>query len=130
MEFVHPAIGTVTLLFSMWILSRGLVAQRGIKASTVARRRHKRWAPWAFAAMVASGVSGAASTLWLRPDLTLGETWHLVVGLGSITVMGVAGLLTRAFTRDPRLRKVHPLIGILSVALGVLQGILGIQLLP
>ena len=32
--------------------------------------------------------------------------------------------------RDPRLRTVHPWLGVGSVALAVLQAILGIQLLP
>lgn len=130
MAFLHPVLGTLTILFSLWILARGLTARQGGKSATRARRFHKRWAPWALGAMVASGISGTASTLWLRPDLTLGETWHLAVGFLSIGLMGVTGLLTRAFTKSPSLRNVHPFLGIASVALGFLQGILGIELLP
>jgi hypothetical protein len=130
MAFVHPAIGALTILFSAWIMTRGLVARQGVKESTKARRFHKKWAPWAFAGMVLSGITGLLSTLLLRPDLTLGETWHLVLGLTSIGLMGAAGLLTRSFTRDPRLRTVHPWIGVAAVVVAAVQGIVGIELLP
>ncbi|MEZ4237882.1 MAG: DUF4079 family protein [Myxococcota bacterium] len=130
MAFVHPAIGVLTILLSFWIMSRGLVARQGVKQSTRARRFHKKWAPWAFAAMVLSGTTGLASTVLLRPDLSVGQTWHLWIGIVSISTMGAAGLLTRAFTRNDRLRTVHPWIGVGSVVLAVLQGIVGIELLP
>jgi UDP-N-acetylmuramyl pentapeptide phosphotransferase/UDP-N-acetylglucosamine-1-phosphate transferase len=130
MAFVHPVIGALTIVFSIWIMARGLLARQGGKTAHKARRFHKRWAPWALGAMVLSGVTGTLSTLWLRPDLTLGETWHLAVGWGSILLMGLAGLLTRAFTASPSLRNVHPFIGVASVAAGLAQGILGIELLP
>jgi hypothetical protein len=128
--FVHPVIGAVTIVFSIWVMSRGLVARQGRKQSTAARRFHKRWAPWALGGMVASGVTGLGSTVLLRPDLTVGETLHLEVGLLGIGLMGVAGLLTRSFSRDPRVRTVHPWIGVASVIAAVVQGLLGIELLP
>jgi uncharacterized membrane protein len=130
MAFVHPLIGTLTILATLWIMSRGLTARSGTKHATAARRLHKRWAPWVLAAMVLSGVTGVASTLTIRPDLHLGQTWHLAVGWVAIGLMAAAGLLTRAFTRDPRLRSVHPWIGVASAVLALLQGILGIELLP
>ena len=80
--------------------------------------------------MVVSALTGTASTVLLRDDLTLGETWHLAVGWTAVTWMATAGLLTRAFTRNPGLRAVHPWLGVVSVGLAVVQVILGIQLLP
>jgi hypothetical protein len=80
--------------------------------------------------MAASAVTGTATTVYVRDDLTLGETWHFAVGWTAVAWMACAGLLTRAFTRDPRLRSVHPWLGVVSVALAVVQAILGIQLLP
>jgi UDP-N-acetylmuramyl pentapeptide phosphotransferase/UDP-N-acetylglucosamine-1-phosphate transferase len=130
MAFGHPVIGTLTILFSVWIMARGLLARQGGKNAHKARRFHKRWAPWALGGMVLSGVTGMASTWWLRPDLSLGETWHLAVGWLSILLMGLTGLLTRSFTRRPSLRNVHPFIGIASIAAALFQGILGIELLP
>lgn len=130
MAFVHPALGTLTVLFSIWILSRGLTARQGGKHAHAARRQHKRWAWWALGGMVASLVSGVASTLLLRPDLTLGETWHTALGVAVVSAMGLAALLTRYFTRDPRLRSVHPWIGIAAVIGGIAQAIVGIELLP
>ena len=130
MAFVHPILGALTVLFSVFVMSRGLASRRRDPQAHTARRVHRRFAPWALAAMITSAVTGTASTLLLRDDLSLGETWHLYVGWTAVAWMSAAGLLTRAFTRDPRLRSVHPWIGVGSVALALLQAILGIQLLP
>lgn len=130
MAFVHPVLGALTVLFSVFVMSRGLASRRAGPRAHAARRVHRRWAPWALAAMCLSAVSGTASTVFLRDDLTLGETWHLAVGWTAVAWMASAGLLTRAFTRDPRLRSVHPWLGLVSVALAITQAILGIQLLP
>jgi Protein of unknown function (DUF4079) len=130
MAFLHPVLGAATIALTLWILSRGLTARSGTRQATAARRVHKKWAPWVFAAMVASGLSGTASTVWLRDDLELGETWHLAVGWTAIGVMGATGLLTRAFTRNPALRGVHPWIGVVAAVLALIQGFLGFELLP
>ena len=130
MVFLHPLIGAVTILLAVWVMARGLAARRGGRGATAARRFHKRWSPWAFGAMLLSGLTGTASTVWLRPDLTLGETNHLVVGWTAIGLMAAGGLLTRAFTRNPGLRSVHPWIGVAAVVLALAQGVIGIQLLP
>ncbi len=81
--------------------------------------------------MALSAVTGTASTIYLRQeDLTLGETWHFAVGWSAVAFMSAGGLLTRAFTRNPGLRRVHPWLGVVAVSLAVIQAILGIQLLP
>ena len=130
MAFLHPILGALTVLFAVFVMSRGLASRQPTRHATGARRTHRRWAPWALAAMALSAVTGTLSTLVLRDDLTLGETWHFLVGWTAVAWMACAGLLTRAFTRNPRLRTVHPWLGVGSVALAVLQAILGIQLLP
>jgi len=128
--FVHPVIGLLTVLLAVFVMSRGLTSRRRDSRAHAARRIHRRWAPWALAAMALSAVTGTASTVFLRQDLSLGETWHLAVGWTAVAWMSAAGLLTRAFTRNPSLRRVHPWLGVVSVALAVIQAILGIQLLP
>lgn len=130
MAFVHPVIGVVTILFTMWISSRGLVARRGTQASSPARRFHRKYAVYALAAMVVSSLTGMASTVWLREDLTLGQTWHLALAWVIVGLMGLSGLLTRYFTRNASLRAVHPTLGILAVVASILQAIIGIELLP
>lgn len=130
MAFVHPAIGTLTILLAVWLMSRGLVARQGAKHSTAARRLHKRWGPWGLAGMALSGVTGALSMVLLREDLAVGDTWHLPLGLLSIALMAATALATRRFASDPRLRTVHLLLGAAAVAVCLLQGIVGIELLP
>lgn len=131
MAFLHPLLGTLTVLFSIWILSRGLAARQGGKHAHKARRLHARWAWWALWGMVASLVSGLVSTVALRPELTLDDTvWHTALGFAVVGLMAVAAVLTRYFTKDPRLRAVHPWIGIAAVIGGIAQAIVGIELLP
>ena len=130
MAFVHPAIGTVVVLYSLWIMSRGLAARRGGPRAHRARRTHKAWAIYALVGMFVALGSGFASTVWLRPDLQLGETWHLALGIAVVTSMTLAAVLTRYFTRSAALRQVHPWIGIAAVVGGIAQAIVGIELLP
>lgn len=130
MAFVHPILGGITLLLAIWLMSRGLVVRRGGKPATAARRAHKRWAWWILGLVWASLLTGFGSTILLRPDLELGETWHLALGLVVVGLFTLGGLLTRGFTRDRRLRAVHPWIGILAVLIGIAHAITGIELLP
>lgn len=130
MAFVHPALGVLAILITVWIGSRGMVARQGTRASAQARRTHRRYAVWGLVAMVVASITGTASTLWLRDDLELGETWHLAIGWLIVGLMGVTALLTRYFTKSPQLRSVHPVLGLLAVAASVLQAIIGIELLP
>ena len=130
MAFFHPILGAITLLAAVWLMSRGLVVRQGGKAATPARRTHKRWAWWVLGLMWASLITGLSTTLLLRPDLELGETWHTALGITVVLLFTLGGLLTRAFTRDPRLRAIHPWIGVAAVAIGVAHAIAGIELLP
>lgn len=131
MAFIHPVLGGIAVLLGVFIMSRGLVARQGTKASTKARRSHKRWAWWAFGAMVVALGSGVASTLWIRDDLEVGEeTVHLELGIAVVVVMGLGGLATRYFTRDPRWRALHPWVGIAAVLGALAQAVIGIELLP
>lgn len=131
MAFVHPAIGAIAVLLTVWFGSRGLVARQGTKASPKARRTHRRYAWWALVAMGLAAVTGLASTVWLRDDLEIGDTWHLEIGLAVVALMGVGALLTRRFTKTtPALRTAHLVLGLLAVAGSVLQAIVGIELLP
>jgi len=130
MAFVHPVLGAVAVLYVLWIASRGLVARQGATAAHRARRTHKRWAKWGLLLMALAVSTGISSTLLVRPDLMLGETWHLVVGLSVLGLMGLGALLTRQFVRQPWLRAVHLAVGIATVAAAITQAILGIELLP
>ncbi|MEM6929718.1 MAG: hypothetical protein AAF602_22455, partial [Myxococcota bacterium] len=66
MAFVHPVLGVVAILLTVWIGSRGMVARQGTKASPKARRTHRKYAVIALGAMVVASITGTASTVWLR----------------------------------------------------------------
>lgn len=128
--WIHPVLGALAIAGTVWLMSRGLVARQGSKASAAARRAHKRWSWWVLGVMALAVVTGIASTLLVRPDLELGDTLHLWVGLGSLGLMALGALLTRAFTRSPALRSWHLVVGLLTVLMVLWQGVLGIELLP
>ena len=90
MAFLHPILGALTVLFAAFVMSRGLASRQRRAGAHAARRTHRRWAPWALAAMVLSATTGTASTLALRDDLTLGETWHFAVGWTADERRGIA----------------------------------------
>jgi hypothetical protein len=130
MYLVHPTLGVLTLLATFFLASRGLVARQGVVSSSDARRLHKRLGPWVLGAMWVTLAGGFGSTLLLRPDLTVGETWHTAVGLFTVGAMTTGWLTTRAFVRGTWVRSVHLAIGIVVLLAGILQGLLGIELLP
>ncbi len=130
MWWLHPVLGTATILATLVLASRGLVARQGTKASTPARRLHQRLGPWVLGGMWVTLLGGFGSTLALRDDLTVGETWHTAVGLATAVGMTASWLSTRAFVRAPWVRTAHLVLGLAVVLLAVLQGLLGIELLP
>jgi hypothetical protein len=130
MWWLHPILGTLTLLATAFLASRGLVARQGTRASSSARALHKRLGPWVLGGMWATLAGGFASTLLLRTDLQVGETWHTAVGVVTVGLMTASWVTTRAFVRGAWVRTVHLAIGVAVVVAGVLQALLGIELLP
>lgn len=128
--WVHPALGAATIGLTLVLASRGLVARQGTKASTAARRTHQRLGPWVLGAMWVTLVGGFASTALLRDDLAVGDTWHTAVGVATVLGMTGSWLSTRAFVRGPRVRTAHLALGLGVAVLAILQGLLGIELLP
>ncbi|MCB9685358.1 MAG: DUF4079 family protein [Alphaproteobacteria bacterium] len=130
MAYVHPVLGVCAVILTAFLASRGLVARQGARNATSARRLHKRMGPWVLALMWIAAVGGTVTTALWRPDLELGETWHLVLGWGSVLVMSTAALSTRAFSRRPSVRRIHPWIGVTALVLTLAQALTGIELLP
>ena len=130
MAYVPPIVGACVVALAAFLASRGLVARQGGRNASAARRWHRTLGPWVLGLMWASALGGTASTALFRPDLKLGETWHLVLGWGAVLVMSGAALSTRAFTRRPGIRSVHPWIGIAALLLALAQALTGIELLP
>lgn len=130
MWWIHPALGAGVIVATWVLASRGLVARQGGKGATPARRLHQRLGPWVLGGMWLALLGGFGSTLGLRPDLTVGETWHTAVGVATVLGMTASWLLTRAFVRAPWVRSAHLALGLLVAVGALLQGLLGIELVP
>ncbi len=111
-------------------MTRGLVAGRGGKPATKARRVHKRWAPWAYWGMLLAAALGTATTWFLRADLDTGDTLHFWLGWFATGLMGTAWLAIRYRKGRPWLRKVHPWLGGIAVVIALVQMMLGFEMLP
>ncbi len=130
MWWLHPLLGALTLAATLFLASRGLVARGGTLAAAPARRLHRRLGPPVLAAMWLTLIGGFGSTLLFRDDLTVGETWHTAVGVLTVLGMTASWGSTRAFVRGPWVRAAHLTLGVGVALAAILQGLLGIELLP
>lgn len=133
MEFVHPVVGALVVALSTWIMTRGLVTLQGGKHGNKARRSHKKWAPWAFWGMLLAVTLGTLTTAFVRDDLELARAeggYHFWLGWLATGLMGIAWLAIRYRKGRPWLRKVHPWLGGIAVAIVLVQMLLGFELLP
>ena len=131
LPFVHPALGAAALLTMLWVGSRGLVARQGGPKAHALRRFHARWGNLAFAAMLVAAVSGAATVVWVREDLDLAASWHFWWGCAATASMALLAWLTpRRYRKVGAVRDGHPVLGALTLLLGVVVLVVGIGLLP
>lgn len=134
LPYVHPALATVTLLLAWLVFRQGLHQRtqrlRRTPAPASSRARHVSWGPWASALFVASGLTGAASAIWLRQWQPL-RTFHGWLGLLSVTAFAVMWWWGRRLVAGERtLANRHGVLGVLAMFLAGLTGVLGISLLP
>lgn len=128
MVYLHPLLGVLAALFFTWIGFRGLGARRRGNDAPVARATHRRLAPWAFALIATAAVGGTGSVLLLRDDLEPADSTHFWTGW-SATVLG-AGLWLSSRRLQGAAKTLHPLLGLLGMAVALLTALLGIRMLP
>lgn len=130
MAWIHPAIGALGAVLTLWIGFLGLRSRQKRPDAATARRRHGRFAWWAWFLVAAAAVGGPASTLLFRPDLHLAESLHFGVGL-TVAALMTAGWYT---SRQPRLRaamwEAHPYIGMAAMLGAAWALLLGLGRLP
>lgn len=126
--FLHPVFALVTLAFTAYVASLGLRSRERLEAHL--RPRHARLAAWAYGCMVVNVVGGLVSTWWLRPDLGARGPMHLRLGIAMFATMTAAAVLSRRVETEATARFLHPLLGLLTLVLAVLQVFFGLPLLP
>jgi len=130
MAWVHPALGVVGALLTIWVGFLGLRSRQKRPDAPVARKRHRRFSTWAWIAVLVAAVAGPASTLLFRKDLKFAESIHLPVAL-LVAALMTAGWYT---SRQPRAKAAlwewHPYLGIAAMLGAAWALLLGLGILP
>lgn len=111
--------------------SLGLRLRRGAGDAEWARRRHRTLGPWLYALVLANWLAGLATVHWLRPELEeSGTSGHYLLSNVICALFTAAVLLARRIDVDERARRLHPVVGAVTLLLCGVQVFLGLQLLP
>ena len=128
LAFLHPTVAVVTLVLVFHVASLGLRSrERGGQAN---RPKHARRAPWALVAVLLTLATGILATWLWRPDLHVAGGMHFWIGLLVAALVSTGAVLSRWLRTDARVRRIHPLVGLLALLFAALQVFYGMPLLP
>lgn len=130
MEYVHPALGALTVVLVLLLGMQGLRSTHRAAYATDARRAHRRLSWWVFALGVVVLGLGFGSTAFLRDDLSVGQTSHMLAAVPFVLLMAINAALSRRFVGSTRARVAHRWLGLLLMVVGVAVVVLGMRLLP
>lgn len=130
MAWLHPVLGITAVLLVAWMAMAGLRSRQRDPYAPQARRLHRRYAPLAGLLVVLAALAGTTSVGLLRQDMDLGQTWHFRVGWTAATLSVLTWLSSRRIHQQPRLKRVHPWLGLLLLAACATVALLGLDLLP
>lgn len=129
--YLHPASGAAVLALLAYVASLGLRLRTARRGRAALAARHARLAPLTYAAVLASWVAGAASTLWLRADLDFATTLHFRTGCAMALALSGSALTARAMrSGSAAAREIHPWLGGAAVLLAAAHLVTGLRLLP
>lgn len=129
LTYVHPLTAALVLLFTAYVASLGIRARNDRRRAAGLLSRHARFAPWAYALLLASWVFGVATTWTLRPELDLGASHHFRVGL-ALVVAFTGSFISSRWIRHPAVRAIHPWFGVAGLLLAAAQVFFGLQITP
>lgn len=130
----HPLLATVSVFLAFLVYRDGF-AQRKLRLRRVpapegSRARHVKLGPWSMALMVASALTGMASSVWLRNWEFLGK-WHGRLAIVTTLMFVIMWWLGRRLVASERqLANAHGILGVLALFAAGLTAVLGISLLP
>ena len=131
LPYLHPATGAAALVLLAYAASLGLRLRTARRGRAALAARHARLAPLAYAAVLASWLAGAASTLWLRADLEFATTLHFRTGCAMALALSGSALTARAMRRgSAAARDLHPWLGAVAVLLAAAHVVTGLRLAP
>jgi hypothetical protein len=130
-RYLHPVVGAAVLALLAYVASLGFRLRTARRGRAALAARHARLAPFAYAAVLASWVGGAASTLWLRDDLDFASTLHFRTGAVMAALLTGSALTARAMGRgSAAARDIHPWLGAAAVLLAAVHVVTGLRIMP
>ncbi len=134
LPYAHPVVATVGLLLAFFVFRDGYAqrTQRVFRrqAPEGSRARHVRLGPWVVGLSVLSVVGGLGSAVVLRGWTPL-ATWHGRLGvLCAVLFLVLRWLGQKLVPQTNHLAARHGVLGLLTLFLAGLTGLLGLSLLP
>jgi hypothetical protein len=130
MVYVHPALGALTVVLVLLLGMQGLRSTHRAAYAADARRAHRRLSWWVFGLGVVVLGLGFGSTAWLRDDLAVAQTSHVLAAVPFVLLMAINAALSRRFAGSPRARVAHKWLGLVLMVAAVAVVALGMRLLP
>ena len=129
LTYLHPISAAVVLALLVWVGSLGLRARNQPRRARALLARHARWAPLAYALVLATWVTGIVTTWALRRDLEVAASEHFRFGI--LLVLALTGAWATARRMHvPWIREVHPWFGAAALLLAAAQVLFGLQITP
>lgn len=129
--YLHPIAGGLVLLLLVYAASLGLRMRTRPRERVRVGPQHARLGRLVFWLVLAVWLSGFASTVWLRDDLTAGHSFHFRIGSAMTVLLSGSWLTARQLERgDQRARAIHPWLGAAAALLAAAQAVTGLRITP
>lgn len=131
LSYLHPIFGGAVVLMLAYAASLGLRMRAQPRERARLAAWHARVAAVTYWLMLASWISGMASTIWLRNDLGAAESLHFRLGSAIVLLLSGSALTARWMTRGaPQLRDLHPWLGVAAALLAAAHTVAGLRITP
>jgi uncharacterized protein DUF4079 len=129
--YLHPISGGLVVALLAYVASLGFRLRTARRGRAALAAWHARLAPIAYATVLATWVTGAASTLWLRDDLAFASTLHFRTGSLMAALLTGSALTARAMHGGgTTAREIHPWLGAGAVLLAAAHVVAGLRIMP
>lgn len=130
-RYLHPLLGAAVVVLLGYVAMLGFQLRTARRKRTALAARHARLAPVAYWAVLATWVTGVASTAWLRADLDVASTLHFRSGCALAALLTGSALTARAFQRgNAGAREIHPWLGAAAVLAAAAHVVAGLRIMP
>jgi hypothetical protein len=131
MAYLHPIAGAIVLVLLVYVASLGLRLRTRPRARKDIAARHARLGRVVFTLVVVLWLSGVASTVWLRDDLSAATSFHFRIGTGIALLLAGSGYTSRLIEQGSvPARTIHPWLGAAAALLAAAQAVTGLRITP